>query len=356
MARKITLQNIADSVGFSKFAVSRALSGKSGVTPDTRDKIIEAATKLGYFSQQSKVQKTKLKDRVTYSSNTSKKVIAVVIPNLRGQTKDNPYWGKILEGITESAEKMGLNLIIITEQLSEHLFSALNQQGLLGYICVGFIPTQIVLEISNLGLPFVLVDHEDPVIPCDSIFMNNFDSSRQLTSHLIDLGHRSLQFVGDTNVMRSYYDRWKGYSAALEDHGIQQNQEPMLLNLFVLKAEKMIHEETLEQLKKLLSRNAFPTAFVCINDDMADVLIQSIEHLGLNVPADCSVTGFDNLDINAMGITSVHSAKHTLGRRAVEMLQRRSENPATDFERILISGRMVFKQTTAPPRLTLPTT
>jgi len=348
MSRKVTLQQIADTVGFSKFAVSRALAGKSGVTPDTRDKIIEAATKLGYFSQRSKDQKPKPYDRSDRNVSPAKKVIAVVIPNLRDQTKDNPYWGKILDGITESVEKAGLNMIIMTEQLSDHLFSAINQQGLLGYICVGFIPTQIVLEISNLGLPIVLVDHEDPLIPSDSIFMNNFDCSRQLTSHLIGLGHRSLQFVGETSLIRSYYDRWKGYSAALEDHGIPSRQHPQLLNLFVLRPEE-IHEETLNQLKELHSNNELPTAFVCINDYMADIVIHSLQRLGVQVPRDCSVTGFDDLDVNALGITTVHSAKNALGRRAVEMLQRRVAHPHEDYEKILFAGRMLIKKTTSVP-------
>ncbi|MCD9020303.1 LacI family DNA-binding transcriptional regulator [Cohnella silvisoli] len=348
MSRKVTLQQIADYVGFSKFAVSRALSGKSGVTPDTRDKIIEAATKLGYFSQQSKSHKTKTKDRAIQSAVPAKKVIAVVIPNLRDQTKDNPYWGKILEGITESVEKAGLNMIIMTEQLSDHLFSAINQRGLLGYICVGLIPTQIVLEIKNLGLPFVLVDHEDPLIPSDSIFMNNFDCTRQLTTYLIGLGHKSLQFVGETSNIRSYYDRWKGYSAALEDNGIQSRQHPDLLKLFDMRPEK-VREEALNQIKLLQSKNELPTAFVCINDHMANEIIHSLQQLGLQVPRDFSVTGFDDLDVNSLGITTIHSSSNALGRRAVEMLQRRSENPESDYERILFAGRMIIKKTTSAP-------
>ncbi|MCQ6559241.1 LacI family DNA-binding transcriptional regulator [Paenibacillus mendelii] len=348
MSRKVTLQSIADSVGFSKFAVSRALAGKSGVTPDTRDKIIEAATKLGYFNQLSKSHKAKTKDREIQSSAPAKRVIAVVIPNLRDQTKDNPYWGKILEGITESIEKAELNMILITEQLSDHLFSAINQEGLLGYICVGFIPTQIVLEINNLGLPFVLVDHEDPFIPSDSIFMNNFDCTRQLTSYLIGLGHRNLQFVGDISIIRSYYDRWKGYSAALEDNGIASNQHPDLLKLFDMQPEK-VREAALSQFIALQSKNALPTAFVCINDHMADVVIETLQVMGLQVPRDCSVTGFDDLDAHSFGITTVLSAKNALGRRAVEMLQRRSEQPAADYEKILFAGKMIIKKTTSAP-------
>jgi len=71
--------------------------------------------------------------------------------------------------------------------------------------------------------------------------------------------------------------------------------------------------------------------------------------LGVQVPRDCSVTGFDDLDVNALGITTVHSAKNALGRRAVEMLQRRVAHPHEDYEKILFAGRMLIKKTTSVP-------
>lgn len=345
LGRKISMQQIADTVGYSVYAVSRALAGKSGVTPDTRNKIIQAATQLGYFSQKgASAAKAKEANPAPFSASSAKEIIAVLIPNL---LKDNPYWGKIMDGISIGLAQKGLGMIIITEteHLAENFSSLINPQRLLGFIGVGAIPKPILLEIRQTGLPVVFVDYEDPLLPCDTLFMNNYDCTRLLTNHLVGLGHRSLQFVGDITKARSLYDRWKGFSSLLEEHHIPLHQEPELLGIYYDDCHRLT-----KVLENLLAGNALPTALVCCDDHIAVSVIKSLTELGVDVPRDCSVTGFgDTLDFSP-ALTTVNAAKELLGKRSVETLLWRL-NHRDDFpEKILIFGNMIIRETTAPPR------
>lgn len=108
--------------------------------------------------------------------------------------------------------------------------SILNPEGILGMVGVGQIATSLLLEVHRSGLPMVLVDHEDPLIPSDTVFANNLDGMARLTNHLIGLGHRQLHFVGSSAFSRSFRDRWLGFRSALEENGLtpQAADDPML--------------------------------------------------------------------------------------------------------------------------------
>lgn len=347
MGRKVSMQQIADITGVSKFAVSRALAGKSGVKPETRHKIIQAATQLGYFVQKG-TKAAKVNQILDSASQPAKEIIAVLIPNLRSQNKENPYWGKVIDGITNGLDQQGLGMIIITDSSAENFMRVINPQGLLGFICVGLVPTPMLMDIRQSGVPFVFIDHEDPLLPSDTIFMNNYDCVRRLTNHMVGLGHRSFQFVGDITVATSYYDRWKGFSSILEEHNIPLNQDPELLKVY--ENDSLLVVPMVKKLLEIkLANNTMPTALVCANDTIALGVLNALKELGVSVPNDCSVSGFDDIIDTTPSLTTVHGMKEILGRRAVEILLWRLNHRDDPLEKTLLYGDVIIRESTVPP-------
>ncbi|WP_226670387.1 LacI family DNA-binding transcriptional regulator [Metabacillus litoralis] len=349
MAKKITMQHIADYLGVSKFVVSKALSGKEGVSATTRDKVLDAASKLGYFTQENaKEESLSLQHHEVKANTKNNNVVLVLMPNIRFQSKTSNYWGRILDGIRENLEKYFSGVVVLTENNIDSLENILNPRGFVGVISIGVVSTALLLEVKQLNIPIVMVDYEEPSIRCDVLYNNSFDHSYQLTNYLIGLGHEKLQFIGDKNYSRSFQDRWLGFRHAME-----------LNNLEVAK-NQVVHSTDDKQLiieiqswLSIQTEQSMPTAIVCCNDNMALRVISEVKATGLKVPEDVSVTGFDNMDYSyttTPTITTVNIAKKDLGIRAVEMLVRRLKDKEKPFEKVLLNGSILLRDSTTKPK------
>ncbi len=339
------MQQIADYMGVSKFVVSKALSGKGGVSESTKEKVIKAASQLGYFANKKTVSSTKTTDASPEAA--SKQSVLVLMPNVRFQTKESQYWGRIVDGISAKLEAVGLGMMIVMEQSVDHLFQVLQPNAILGLIGVGEISSPVLLEIHHLGVPFVLVDHEDPLIPSDTVFTNNYDSMHRLTNYLIGIGHKRLMFMGAPSYSRSFYDRWTGFRSAVEEQGLVS--EPPASLLLPLEGYEVFGEQIQEALEGLRQREAMPTALVCANDNIALDAIEVLRRMGHGVPEDVSVSGFDNIERSYMStpsLTTVNVPKELMGARVVDKLLERVTKDYDATEKLLISGEIMYREST----------
>lgn len=358
MTKKVSMQQIADVLGLSKYAVSKTLAGKEGVSPQTRERIIEVASQFGYFKQE-KIMSKKTGTIVTdkHSSieiDPDKNTVAVLMPSVRHQTMDSMFWSMIVQGIGQALSSYGLGMIIITEQTTEQFSIVLKPDRLLGVIGVGEISTSMLLELNRLGLPFVLTDHEDCLVPCDSVFASNLDSMSAITAHLHALGHRSFWFLGDIKFSRSFKDRWMGFRMALEEKNISTIPDEIKLSLpgadrSVIREKLMFEIENCKEIGKEL-----PTAWVCANDEIALTALRVLEERGVNVPLEISITGFDNIDESqriSVPLTTVNVQKEELGKRAVSLLMDRISFPSKPYEKINLSCELVLQLSSSPAPL-----
>ncbi|QJC54531.1 substrate-binding domain-containing protein [Paenibacillus albicereus] len=279
--------------------------------------------------------------------------VIILVPNVRFQTRLSYYWGRIIEGVQEELEERGIGSILITEQGTTRFASLINPRGVMGLVGVGFISYPVLLEIRNLGIPTVLIDHEEPLVPTDVLSMNNFEWMRRVANYLIGLGHRRLQFVGNLTYSRSFYDRWFGFRAMMEEHGLSTDgQHDGLLTVRGHNRSEMT--EALEpMLQELQREERLPTAFACANDSIAICIMTILARMGVSVPGDVSVAGFDDIEDAALSsptLTTVHVHKHDMGRRAVEALLRRVQQPASPVEKVLLTGELVIRASTGAAR------
>ncbi|WP_084225754.1 LacI family DNA-binding transcriptional regulator [Paenibacillus pectinilyticus] len=357
MSRKITMQEIADRMGVSKYVVSKALAGKSGVSSETKQRVVQMAGQLGYLAQK-KTTPSELDTNKKWRSEGADdggSTVLVLMPNIRFQTKESTYWGKILDGISKELELRGADMLTLTLNAAEGLNSSLRPQGLAGVIGVGEISRPLLMEVIRLGLPLVLLDHDDPFISADQVFANNRESAYRIVQYLLGLEHRSVQFVGNTSFSKSFRERWHGFREALEEADIayQPNAFQKLLHLESLDPhlqEEQIHDA----LRPHLERSTLPSALVCANDRIAQATIAALRSLGVSVPEEVSVTGFDNIELDyplLAELTTVNVTKELIGKRGVDVLFWRIENPELPAETILLRGDIIVRNSTATSRI-----
>lgn len=344
MGKKITLQHIADYLGVSKYVVSRALAGKSGVKEETRKKVLETAKQLGYNNNGLLFSSNQTEHQVKGSQQN----VLVVLP--KSQYQDSMYWGKIIDGISSELSEFNLGMVIISE--SDRFSSLFNSEVFIGIICVGKLSTSVLLEFKTWKVPVVLIDYEDPLFNANTIFANNYDSSYKLTSYLIGLGHHHIKFVGNIYFSRSFYDRWLGYRSAMEYHGQSVNQDSTLLN----KGEDL--NAMYENIKKWFETegseiNQLPTALVCANDSIALFVLDVLKELEVKIPEHISVTGFDNIEnsyLHSPTLTTIHVPKEQIGKRSVRSLFDQKEREKDNVEKILLSCELILRESTGRAR------
>lgn len=340
------MQHIAEQVGVSKYAVSQALSGKPGVAEETRMRIVQAANQLGYFRKAKLVKRAASGGSEGRSkSSVAKSTVIILMPNVRFQSRESLFWGKIIDGVAAALSEREVGVMMLTESYSDRSFKSINPDGVLGLIGIGYIATQLLLEIRHSGIPFVLIDHEDALIPSDTVFMNNFDSMKQMTSLLLEAGHRNLRFVGNPKYSRSFHDRWLGFRIAMEEAGLPvsyREDDPFLQ----LEDDAYLIIE--REIAQLAAQKKLPSAFVCANDFFAYLVLKDLIDSGVKVPQEVAVTGFDHTDEatdpNLPTLSTIHVPNAMMGRRAVEMLFGRLEHPDRPFEKTMIHGSLVLRE------------
>ncbi|SFD52563.1 LacI family transcriptional regulator [Paenibacillus catalpae] len=349
MTNKITMQQIADQLGVSKYVVSKALSGKKGVSESTKERVIQVASQLGYFAQSSgylKPGRTSREEKAQQESDRRQSIL-VLMPNIRFQTRDSVYWGRILDGITSRLEDKGIGMIIVMEQKVDSFMHLLKPEAILGMIGVGEVASGMLLEIHRLGVPMVLVDHEDPLIPTDTVFVNNYDGMYRLTKHLIGIGHRSIGFIGNIRYSQSFFDRWNGFRIAMEEFGLWSGLD----HFTDLESMEHFDEPIKAWLQRCKKQRTLPTAIIGANDSIAIDAYRAMRELGMDVPSDISLSGFDNIEDSVRHyppLSTVNVPKEALGARAVDKLLERIDRSNEPMEKILVRGEIVFRQSTAP--------
>lgn len=341
--KKVTMQLIADRAGFSKYVVSKTLNGQPGVSEQTRKKILFIAKQLGYLKSEISDNQD-LIDQDAWSDS----FVLVVMPNHRSQNAESDYWSIIFNGVLDHLEEYGIGAVAISSK--NNLSDKVKTSNLLGIITVGLVSTELLLELNKHQVPLIMVDHEDSIVKSDTIFMDNLDGVHKLTSHLIGLGHRSLIFVGQINFSKSFYDRWLGFRTALEKNEIDYQNSTNLINI---EYNDHFNSRFVEVLEKLEKANLLPTGFVCANDQIATVIMNTLQERGYEVPGDVSVTGFDNLEKSSLldpPLSSVQVLKEAIGKRAVSKLLWRTKNKEFPSERVSIASEIIIRASVGVPR------
>jgi LacI family transcriptional regulator len=338
--RKVTIQDVAKALNLSRNTVAKALNNSDTVSYETRYVVIEKAYEMGY----SKLSPVVLNEFKLRNRMDETKTIVVLT-----RREISVFWNSIIMGISDELNKYGckLQFNFISEQDEKNLVLPLDLMAEVhGIIILSVFSADYVWQIMKQNIPVVFLD-----APCDIneisgygdiVICEGVHSVRKITADLITRGLRRIGFIGDITYCRTMNDRYQGYLSALQGAGI--SLEPSIVAAYH-PPYKFYKTEEVD--RALDSFSSMPEAIVCANDDIALDVIRCLKARGLSVPQDIAVTGYDNVEgmtqVEPL-LTTVRVGNQRLGRRLVQQLMWRIQNPTFPKEVISIGVEIIFRQ------------
>ena len=338
--RPITIVDVARRAGVSKSTVSNVLHERP-VSPILRERVQDAIEELGYFP--SAVAQGLARQRT--------RTLGVLVPRL-----DNPFYADILGGIEECAEERGYRLLIASTDVlgrtEAQAVESLIHHRPAGYMLCGPRNGSVAAPLIMRGLPVVIVDCHDAPPQAAQIVVDDYLGMKLAVRHVIELGHRRIAAVIDSEVDPGRHRRLAGYLDALTEAGIEPDDALRIPDLpSPGRSEPAPRPMVVDRLLELPDR---PTAVMAGDDLSAVGLIDSLEARGIRVPADMSVVGFDDIAwarVGRIGLTTVRQPARAMGEAAstalIDHFVDDDEDGLSSF-RHLVEPELVIRRTTAP--------
>ena len=334
-----TLKDIAKASGVSIATVSYVINnGPREVSPATRERVLAAIRQLDYRPN---AAARSLKGKKTDS-------IGVVFPHMVEAPLDNSYFAPVLAGILDVSTSRRTVCMLFTGldwNDAEHNLSLYADGRCDGLILIAIPKTSLLIEkLIDTGLPFVLVGTHIPELNVTSVDVDNVLGARLATGHLLDLGHRRVGMLQGTPTSSSNDERTRGFIEAHEERGLPVHQE-------LIQPGRYQHAAASAGASRLLSMPAEdrPTALYCGNDMLAVAAMQTAVELGLRVPDDVSIVGFDDYDFAAItqpALTTVRQPLRQIGAKAADLLLHRVHHRGEPPDTVLFEPAMVVRSST----------
>jgi LacI family transcriptional regulator len=338
--KKVTIQDVAKELNLSRNTVAKALNNSDTVSYETRYVVIEKAYEMGY----SKLSPVVLNEFKLRNKIDDTKTIVVLT-----RREISVFWNSIIMGISDELNKYGckLQFNFISEQDEKNLILPLDLQAeVSGIIILSVFTIEYINQIMKQNIPVVFLDAPSDVESIsqygDIIVSEGCHSVKKIASSLIAQGMKKIGFIGDTTYCKTINDRFQGYLSALAAAGYPVDTT-IIANYHA--PTKFYKTEEVE--KALSGFSCIPDAIVCANDDIALDVIRCLKARSLSVPQDVAVTGYDNVEGMAQVepiLTTVRVGNQRLGRRLVQQLMWRIQNPTFPKEIIYINVEVIFRQ------------
>lgn len=350
----VTIADIAREAGVSPSTVSRVLNGKGRLAESTRQRVLKTAQALGY------------------QTDTTGGIVGILYTRRLRVLIADPFYGAIMESAEETFRRWDHRVFFSTlsdpEYDAKHLFKNFHYAGLL--LVGGDIPSELVRRLQEIPVPLVLVDNEMPELGVDALVIANDQGARAATNHLIELGHENICYIGGPISHPSLYQRQQGFLAAMAAANLPVKEgwvftdptlefgaqlgfagfKSIIANTGGSPTSAAIAAPTASATATAPTATApaAPTAVVCANDHVALGVLQACAELGLRVPEDISVVGFDDIPTHfGPPLTTVRVHTHQMGCMAAQRLYELITGINNHPIKIEVSTQLVVRASTA---------
>jgi len=329
MKNKPTVVQIAERSGVSIATVSRVLNGKDTVSPATRQRVLQAARELEYAPAG------------ILPMSPSRKLLAL-LPGF-----ENPFYAPIIQGIQNTAHSAGFELLLMSIGDSgaspSSLVTMIRKEGYKGIIWLSTAPGADVLEALEPICPSVMVGEYPEGYAGSYVSIDDRSAAFRAVNHLIGTGCRKIGMLNCAFRYKYARHRKEGYQKALTDAGL-----PVEPNWYV-SIPAIDYTLAYSAAMQILCSGPAPDALFACSDVLAAAAVNAAHSLGLRVPEDISVIGFDNVETSRMtlpAITTIAQPTHQMGQQACSILLDRIQNPELPHRQILLSTEMVIRGST----------
>ncbi len=338
MAR-VTISDVARRANVSKTAVSFAFNSPGQLSPDTRDRILHIAGELGYRP-----------DPVARTMTTKRTgSIGLLLPQAVHTAFANPFYPLVIEGISSVCDAHEYSLLLVSP-VRGSVEEALGRAAVDGFISIGMDEAELpISHILRREMPVVLVDAGDREGETPRVNISDRVGARECARHLLELGHRdvlvvAIQSYDETRPLQGVpFERLSGYQQAFEQAGIPWREDRVF---FARPTREAGREVVLAAMRK-----GSYTAVLAMADILALGAYDAAQHLGMRIPCDISIAGFDDLPIAGLlhpPLTTVAQPVRETGARAATLLIRSLQDGPGGSE--VLETQLCVRGSTGPPR------
>jgi len=329
-----TIAEVAARAGVSIATVSRVLNNTARTQPATRDRVTRAIDELDYHPN--------LPARNLRRNQTG--AILILTPNMT-----NPFYASILTGIGDTATGLGYAAFICNTgddpARCRQALDRLPRHQADGAITLSIYDDATWLAPYADRFPIVQCAEFQPALPLGRVTIDNYAASRDIMTYLLGLGHTRIGHISAANAYQSTSARLRGYRDAIAAAGL-----PDLAEYVARASADYSFASGKAAAQKLLALDPRPTALYCISDTLALGAVVAAHELGLRVPDDVTVTGFDNVTETEMirpYLTTLAQPCYDLGRTATQVLNDMMNHRPTALERVL-THQLVIRESSGP--------
>lgn len=340
--KNVTIEDVADHAGVSKSTVSAVINNRDVVKNTTRQRVLDSIETLDYRPRGSA--------RRGFKSPNGRSIGFVI------KEADNPYYSEVLVGIQEvTSEHEYLTFVSSSEgdfDTEKNIIDQFSNRDLDGLIITPILNDDTdlshIFELKRNNIPFVLLEGIRG-IRADLVDIDNVQASSDAVRHLIELGHEHIVHFAGPEYSKHSMERVEGVRRAF-------SRSPLIFDDEIVHRTGDSFEEGYETaLAHFSNGHTKTTAVSCYNDLVALGVMKALRELGLEVPEDVSVIGFDDLnllDYFPIPLTTVRVPKKTMGHRAASLLLKQiEENGSHASQRISLEAELVVRSSTdSPPR------
>jgi len=327
----VTIKDVAARAGVSWKTVTNVVHERPNVAARTRQRVLDAIDELGY--------RPSVAGRQLRQGRTQ--TLTLVVPEML-----NPYFAMLMTATFSAAGRRGYS-IFVEHAGPGRLHERQAASTLLRFAFDGVIfhPTHATAaELANLARhrPVVLVGENVPDTGLDRVSIDNAAAAAEVTSHLTGLGRRTIAFVGNrVGPVEPSHLRLEGYRSALERADL------------AVRAELMVHTADFDQAHglagaaQLMDSHPEVDGIVCANDLIAIGVLKHLRELGVRVPDDVAVTGWDNIphsEYTAPPLTTIEAHVEEIAAQTVDLLIKRIEEPHRPAEDVTVQHELVVRE------------
>jgi len=323
-----TLQDIAAASGVSPSTVSRVLNNSENVRPGIQNKVIQAASELGY----QKIQKQN-------TDPAGKNVIGLIIPDIM-----NPFFPALIKGIQNTSHFQDYNIILCDSENDNSVAEAQLRQLMMSHIRgLIYIPSPEDSGISDkllkLPVPVVFLDRRINSEKINFVGSENTEGAYNATRYLLSLGHREILYLAGSRGLSTEKERFAGFKRALNEVNIEVDKDNILACTYS-------KEVAFEKVESWLDSGRKATAIFASDDLMAYGALQALKQKKLRCPEDVSVLGYDDLPFSdLLSLTTVSQPAYQMGQNAVLLLLDLINKKKTAPQEIILPSSMIIRNT-----------
>lgn len=331
---KIRINDIAEESGYSIATVSRVLNGSTKVKVDTKNKILKIAKKMGYYA-----------NTIDKNIKISSKIILMLIPDFY-----NPFTSTVISGVLDSLNLHGYKVVFAStknfDNSYEDYYKFCQSLSLAGIISLdsNSIQGNNILSGLSRNFPMVMCSEYPEENELSFVSIDDKKAARTATEYLISLGRKKIALINSSVKNKYARHRQKGFLATLDENNIEIDPH-WIVNLTTIN-----YDLAYTNVKSLLSSKNRPNAIFAVSDIYAVASVNAAESLGLRVPEDISIIGFDNESVSKMSspsITTISQPSYDIGFQSAELVIELIKNGNKKQKSIIFDTDLIVRDSTS---------